>query len=78
MGVQMKPELKAEGDTLCTMDIERGKDSCKLTITHTSEREKAKVFEAVSGGWPQVISNLKSLLETGAVAYQGRFEPAAP
>jgi uncharacterized protein YndB with AHSA1/START domain len=70
----MKPELKAEGDTICTMDIERGKDACKLTITHTSEREHAKVIEAVSGGWPQVISNLKSLLETGATTFKERFE----
>ena len=70
----MKPELKAEGDTICTMDIERGKDACKLTITHTSEREHSKVIEAVSGGWPQVISNLKSLLETGAITFQERFQ----
>jgi uncharacterized protein YndB with AHSA1/START domain len=71
---EMKPELRAEGDTICTMDIERGKDACKLTITHTSEREHSKVIEAVSGGWPQVISNLKSLLETGATTFKERFE----
>jgi uncharacterized protein YndB with AHSA1/START domain len=70
---QMKPEMKAEGDTLCTMEIERGKDACKLTITHTSEREHAKVIDAVSGGWPQVISNLKSLLETGEITFKDRF-----
>jgi hypothetical protein len=32
------------------------------------EREGSKLIEAVSGGWPQILSNLKSLLETGAVA----------
>jgi len=27
----------------------------------------------VSGGWPKVISNLKSLLETGAVVLQDPY-----
>jgi uncharacterized protein YndB with AHSA1/START domain len=74
---QMMPEMKAEGDTICTMEIECGKDACKLTITHTSERANAKVIEAVSGGWPQVISNLKSLMETGAITFKDRFEACA-
>ena len=37
-----------------------------LSITHTIEREPSKFIEEVSGGWPKVISNLKSLLETGS------------
>ena len=40
----------------------------KRTLTHSVEREGSKLIEAVSGGWPQILSNLKSLLETGAVA----------
>jgi uncharacterized protein YndB with AHSA1/START domain len=71
---QMKPELKAEGDSICTMEIEPGNGQVKLTITHTVEREGSKLVEAVSGGWPQVVSNLKSLLEIGAHAMGGRFE----
>ncbi len=67
---QKKPELKAEGPTLCTMELEPGAGAVKLTITHTIERESSKVIEAVSGGWPKVISNLKSLLETGSIALQ--------
>ena len=39
----------------------------KLTVTHGMEREGSKFIGAVSGGWPQILSNLKSLLETGAV-----------
>jgi hypothetical protein len=31
------------------------------------EREGSKLIGAVSAGWPQVLSNLKSLLETGSV-----------
>jgi uncharacterized protein YndB with AHSA1/START domain len=67
---QFKPELKAEGDSLCTMELEPAGSAVKLSITHTIEREPAKFIEAVSGGWPKVISNLKSLLETGAIALQ--------
>jgi uncharacterized protein YndB with AHSA1/START domain len=61
-----KPELAAEGDSLCAMEIEQSGSAVKLSITHTIEREPSKFIEAVSGGWPKVISNLKSLLETGA------------
>jgi uncharacterized protein YndB with AHSA1/START domain len=68
---EFRPELKAEGYALCAMDIEPqegAKDGAvKLTITHTIERADSKLIEAVSGGWPRILSNLKSLLETGEV-----------
>ena len=63
---QNKPELKAEGASLCTMELEPSGTAVKLSITHTIEREPSKFIEAVSGGWPKIISNLKSLLETGS------------
>ncbi|MBV9156531.1 MAG: SRPBCC family protein [Acidobacteriaceae bacterium] len=62
---QDKPDLKAEGDSICRMDLEPIGAAVKLSITHTIEREPSKLIEAVSGGWPKIISNLKSLLETG-------------
>ena len=64
---QNKPELKAEGNSLCTMELEPDATAVKLSITHTIDREHSKLIEAVSGGWPKILSNLKSLLETGAV-----------
>src|SRR5512138_319442 len=67
---QNKPEIKAEGASLCTMELEPSAAAVKLSITHTVEREPSKFIEAVSGGWPKVLSNLKSLLETGAIALQ--------
>ena len=67
---QFKPELKAEGESLCTMELEPGDTAVKLSITHTIEREPSKLIVAVSGGWPKVISNLKSLLETGSAVLQ--------
>ena len=65
---QNKPELKAEGPSLCTMELEPNGGAVKLSITHTIEAEPSKFIAAVAGGWPKVISNLKSLLETGSVA----------
>jgi len=70
---QSKPELKAEGDSLCTMELEPSGSAVKLSITHSIEREPSKFILAVSGGWPKVISNLKSLLETGATALQDPY-----
>ena len=67
---QLKPELKAEGPSLCTMELESNGPAVKLSITHTIERESSKLIEAVSGGWPKVVSNLKSLLENGSVALE--------
>jgi uncharacterized protein YndB with AHSA1/START domain len=67
---QFRPELEAEGDSLCTMELEPIGEAVKLCITHTIEREPSKLIEAVSGGWPKIISNLKSLLESGSIALQ--------
>jgi uncharacterized protein YndB with AHSA1/START domain len=74
---EFKPDLKAEGWSRCTMQIEMadyypdfGGKAVKLTINHELENEGTKFIEAVSGGWPKVLSNLKSLLETGGVAFE--------
>ena len=64
---QKNPELTAEGDSLCTMELEPTGPAVRLSITHTIEREPSKLIAAVSGGWPKIISNLKSLLETGSI-----------
>jgi uncharacterized protein YndB with AHSA1/START domain len=60
-------ELKSEGDSRCTFDLEPVAGAVKLTVTHEMDRAKSKLIEAVSGGWPRILSNLKSLLETGEV-----------
>ncbi len=64
---EFKPELRAEGYSQCVMDIEPAGDATKLTITHSIDRDDSKFIDAVSGGWPRILSNLKSLLETGDV-----------
>jgi uncharacterized protein YndB with AHSA1/START domain len=67
---QDKPNLKAEGESLCTMELESSGPAVKLSLTHTIEREPSNFIAAVSGAWPMVISNLKSLLETGSIVLQ--------
>ena len=64
---EFNPELKAEGESRCEMDIEAVQDAVKLTITHSINHPQSKFIQAVSGGWPKILSNLKSLLETGQV-----------
>ena len=70
---EKKPELKAEGASLCTLELERSGTAVKLSITHTIEREPSNLISAVSGGWPKIISNLKSLLETGSIVLQNPY-----
>ncbi|HUJ29061.1 MAG TPA: SRPBCC family protein [Myxococcales bacterium] len=65
-----RAELKAEGDSLCAMELEPAGGAVKLTITHSIGREPSKLITAVSRGWPAILSNLKSLLETGSVAIE--------
>jgi uncharacterized protein YndB with AHSA1/START domain len=75
---QHRPELKAEGESRCTLELEPTGGAVRLSITHTIEREPSKLIEAVSGGWPKIISNLKSLLETGAIVLTDAYPKVAP
>jgi uncharacterized protein YndB with AHSA1/START domain/DNA-binding transcriptional ArsR family regulator len=57
-------EVKAEGTSRVTWEIEPvGEDSCRLTVTHDNLRKGAS--NEIYGGWPQILSGLKTLLETG-------------
>jgi uncharacterized protein YndB with AHSA1/START domain len=62
---EFKPELHEEGFSRCTIDLEPAGDVVKLTVAHEIDRPGSKLIGAVSGGWPKVLSSLKSLLETG-------------
>jgi uncharacterized protein YndB with AHSA1/START domain len=56
-------EVKNEGLSRVTWEIEPVGDSCRLTVTHDELREGAN--EELYGGWPMILSGLKTLLETG-------------
>jgi uncharacterized protein YndB with AHSA1/START domain len=56
-------EVKDEGASRVTWEIEQVEDSCRLTVVHDQLREGAN--EELYGGWPMILSGLKTLLETG-------------
>jgi uncharacterized protein YndB with AHSA1/START domain len=57
-------EVKGEGASRVTWEIEPvGDDSCRLTVTHDQLRPGAN--GELYGGWPMILSGLKTLLETG-------------
>ena len=56
-------EVKREGTSRVTWEIEPVGDSCRLTVTHDQLREDA--HGELYGGWPMILSGLKTLLETG-------------
>jgi uncharacterized protein YndB with AHSA1/START domain len=56
-------EIKAEGTSRVTWEIEPVGDSCRLTLTHDQLGED--VNGEIYGGWPMILSGLKTLLETG-------------
>jgi uncharacterized protein YndB with AHSA1/START domain len=62
---EFKPELREEGYSRLSYEIEKKGESVKLTVAHEMERPDSKFIEAVSGGWPMILASLKSLLETG-------------
>ena len=56
-------DVKREGTSRVTWEIEAVGDSCRLTVTHDELREGAN--EELYGGWPMILSGLKTYLETG-------------
>jgi DNA-binding transcriptional ArsR family regulator/uncharacterized protein YndB with AHSA1/START domain len=56
-------DVKSEGPSRITWEIEPVGDSCRLTVTHDELREGAN--EQLYGGWPMILSGLKTWLETG-------------
>ena len=75
-------DVKSEGKSRVTWEIEPVGDSCRLTVTHDELRED--VSNELYGGWPMILSGLKTLLETGeklttpgSLRYAGATESAA-
>ena len=56
-------DVKREGTSRVTWEIEPVGDSCRLTVTHDQLREGA--HDELYGGWPMILSGLKTWLETG-------------
>jgi uncharacterized protein YndB with AHSA1/START domain len=56
-------DVMREGTSRVSWAIEPVGDSCRLLVTHDQLREEAN--EELYGGWPMILSGLKTLLETG-------------
>jgi DNA-binding transcriptional ArsR family regulator len=75
-------DVKAEGTSRVTWEIVPIADSCLLKVTHDQLREGAN--DQLYGGWPMILSGLKTLLETGellttpgSLMYQQPEQPQA-
>jgi uncharacterized protein YndB with AHSA1/START domain len=58
-------DVKSEGTSRITWEIEPVGDSCRLLVTHDQLRHGAN--EQLYGGWPMILSGLKTWIETGTV-----------
>ena len=56
-------DVRSEGTSRVTWEIEPVADSCRLAVTHDQLHEDAN--DQLYGGWPMILSGLKTLLETG-------------
>jgi uncharacterized protein YndB with AHSA1/START domain len=72
---EFKPDLRAEGYSRLTLELEKQGASVKLTVIHEMEKPGSKLIEATSGGWPLILASLKSLLETGESLEETRRWP---
>jgi uncharacterized protein YndB with AHSA1/START domain len=69
---EWKPELKAEGYSRCTFELEpAGSTATQLTVTQAIDKHPSQLIEGVSMGWPRTLSNLKTFLETGETVLEG-------
>jgi uncharacterized protein YndB with AHSA1/START domain len=62
---ERRPELRVEGYSRLTYELEQQGEAIKLTIIHEIDKPDSEFIKAVSGGWPAILASLKSLLETG-------------
>jgi uncharacterized protein YndB with AHSA1/START domain len=72
---EFKPELREEGYSRLTYELERVGESVKLTVTQEIDKPDSKLIGAVSSGWPHLLASLKSLLETGESLKETRSWP---
>jgi uncharacterized protein YndB with AHSA1/START domain/DNA-binding transcriptional ArsR family regulator len=61
--------------SVVTFTVEPHEDIVRLTVTHEN-LANLDMFNGIASGWPAVLSNLKSLLETGDVLPQAPWEMA--
>jgi uncharacterized protein YndB with AHSA1/START domain/DNA-binding transcriptional ArsR family regulator len=65
IGPDVFETIAKERRSTVTFDIEQVGQVVKLTVVHGGFEPGSKVLEMISGGWPHLLSDLKTLLETG-------------
>jgi uncharacterized protein YndB with AHSA1/START domain len=68
---ELRARIAAEPRSRVTFDLEPDGPLVKLTVVHDGFEPGSTVAEMVSGGWPRVLGELKTLLETGAAGDDG-------
>jgi uncharacterized protein YndB with AHSA1/START domain/DNA-binding transcriptional ArsR family regulator len=63
-----RARIAAEPRSKVTFQIEEDGDLVRLTVVHDGFEPGSRVVEMISGGWPRVLSALKTFLETGDVS----------
>jgi DNA-binding transcriptional ArsR family regulator/uncharacterized protein YndB with AHSA1/START domain len=69
--------VSAEPRSKVTFEIEELGDRVKLTVLHDTADPESLVTKMVSSGWPRVLSDLKTLLETGDTLPAGTEPPVS-
>jgi DNA-binding transcriptional ArsR family regulator/uncharacterized protein YndB with AHSA1/START domain len=75
LGDEVVAKAAGEGRSKVTFEIEPLENElCKLTVVHDGFEPGSTVLELIGGGWPHVLSDLKTLLETGETLSAARGE----
>lgn len=59
------PGMENDAESRVTYEIQQQGDCCRLTLTHDEFEGETATYQNAGGGWPGIISGLKTLLETG-------------
>ena len=62
---ELDDEMRKEGATRVVFTLEPHGELVKLTLTHEGFAKDSRLLDGISKGWPAILSNLKSLLESG-------------
>jgi len=62
---ELDDDMRKEGATKVVFTLEPHGELVKLTLTHENFAPGSKLLDGISKGWPAILSNLKSLLESG-------------
>lgn len=68
-------EFRGERPSRVMFELEEGGGVVRLTTTHDEFEPNSKVYRACTDGWPMILSNLKTLLETGRPLPEFKFPP---